>query len=229
MKVVEIFSSIDGEGSRAGFLCTFIRLYGCNLRCNYCDSLYALENNYYTEMTCKEIINKCVELGNFRITLTGGEPLIHNNVIELIQGLLDKGFYVNIETNGSIDLTDVKFTQFKSSNLFYTVDYKCTGSGVNNTMCINNFCNGALSNNDIIKFVVSDEQDLKQMSNVVKHYINTSAKFGPCRIPQFYVSPVFGRIEPVTIVNYLKSTDEQNIRLQIQLHKIVWDPNEKGV
>ena len=85
MKVVEIFSSIDGEGSRAGFLCTFIRLYGCNLRCNYCDSLYALENNYYTEMTCEEIINKCVELGNFRITLTGGEPLIHNNVIELIQ------------------------------------------------------------------------------------------------------------------------------------------------
>lgn len=229
MKVVEIFSSIDGEGSRAGFLCTFIRLYGCNLRCNYCDSLYALKNNNYIEMTYKEIIHKCIELGNFRITLTGGEPLIHNDVIELIQGLLDKGFYVNIETNGSIDLTDAKFTQFDSPNLFYTIDYKCTGSGVNDTMCINNFCNGALSNKDIIKFVVSDEQDLRQMSDIVEHYINTSVESGPYRIPQFYVSPVFGRIEPVTIVNYLKSADEQNIRLQIQLHKIVWDPNEKGV
>ena len=108
MKIVEIFSSIDGEGIRTGYLCTFIRTYGCNLRCNYCDSLYASTNNNYSEMSISEIVKKCSELGNERITLTGGEPLIQPNVIDLISCLIESGFEVNIETNGSVDIFDIR-------------------------------------------------------------------------------------------------------------------------
>lgn len=85
MKIVEIFSSIDGEGIRTGQLCTFIRTFGCNCRCVYCDSMYALEGSQYTEMSIPEIVDECVRLKNKCITLTGGEPLIHKDVYILLE------------------------------------------------------------------------------------------------------------------------------------------------
>ena len=97
MKVVEIFNSIEGEGSRAGYLATFIRLYGCNLRCSYCDSVYSFTNNDYTEMSIEEIINTVNGYNCKKVTLTGGEPLIHKDVDILVKELLTNGYEVNIE------------------------------------------------------------------------------------------------------------------------------------
>ena len=125
MKVVEIFKSIDGEGIRVGYPVTFIRLAGCNLRCNYCDTKYSYENEKFTEMTPQKIYNRVYKLGGRRITLTGGEPLIHKDVKVLVDLLIDKGYEVNIETNGSVDITG-----YLSKNIIVTMDYKCAGSGM---------------------------------------------------------------------------------------------------
>ena len=137
LKVVEIFNSIDGEGIKAGELVTFIRLYGCNLNCSYCDSRYACEkteeNLPYTEMCIDEIIQKCDEMrekfGTRNITLTGGEPLIHNDVRYLLMALTEADYCVNVETNGSVDID--KFKKYNFFNkIIYTIDYKSPSSGI---------------------------------------------------------------------------------------------------
>lgn len=229
MKIVEIFSSIDGEGIRTGYLCTFIRTYGCNLRCNYCDSLYASTNNNYSEMSISEIVKKCSELGNERITLTGGEPLIQPNVIDLISCLLESGFEVNIETNGSVDIFDIRSKVNLRclehiENLFFTIDFKCPGSGMNSEMQMCNFIRNS-RRNDVVKFVVSDRNDLDTMRTIV----GTMTEMLKSNLPYIFVSPVFGRIKPVEIVDYLKEYSMQTVRVQLQIHKLIWDPNERGV
>ena len=101
MKVSEIFLSIEGEGSRAGLPCVFVRLHGCNLRCSYCDSMYAVEGCDYFEMSVDEIVSKVNSFGVGRVTITGGEPLIHKDVLNLIETLC-KSNEVNVETNGAV-------------------------------------------------------------------------------------------------------------------------------
>lgn len=126
MRVNEIFKSIDGEGLRTGELTTFIRLAGCNLRCSYCDTCYALKNSNGTEMSVDEIVKKAKKMDYRNITLTGGEPLIHKDVDDLISKLCENGFYVNIETNGSVPI-DKYIT---NKNIILTMDYKLPSSGV---------------------------------------------------------------------------------------------------
>lgn len=220
MKIVEIFSSIDGEGIRTGKLCTFIRTFGCNCKCVYCDSMYALEGNEWEEISVPEIINKCNELKNKCITLTGGEPLIHKDVHNLINTLSDEGFEVNIETNGSVDIS--KFME-NTKNVFFTLDYKTPYSGEEDKMYMDNFYR-YVRPNDVVKFVCADIEDLNKMKDVV-HTMKQSLN----SLPHIFVSPVFGQIEPVTIVDYLKDNNLQDIRIQLQLHKIIWDPDKTGV
>ena len=211
MKVVEIFKSIDGEGIRVGYPVTFIRLAGCNLRCNYCDTKYSYENEKFTEMTPQEIYIQVYKLGGKRITLTGGEPLIHKDVKVLVDLLIQKGYEVNIETNGSVDIT-----LFLDKHTILTMDYNCASSDMEDKMLLDNI--SKLRKKDVLKFVVSDDNDLDTVQRI---YQNTKATV--------YISPVFGRIEPKQIVEYMLEHNMENCRVQVQLHKIIWNPEERGV
>ena len=211
MKVVEIFKSIDGEGIRVGYPVTFIRLAGCNLRCNYCDTKYSYEDEKFTEMTPQEIYIQVYKLGGKRITLTGGEPLIHKDVKVLVDLLIQKGYELNIETNGSVDIT-----LFLDKHTIITMDYKCASSDMEDKMLLDNI--SKLRKQDVLKFVVSDDNDLDTVQRI---YQNTKATV--------YISPVFGRIEPKQIVEYMLEHNMENCRVQVQLHKIIWNPEERGV
>ena len=178
MKVVEIFNSIEGEGIRAGFPATFIRLYGCNLRCSYCDTPYGYEGNDYTEMTTEEIVEKVEEFHCSKITLTGGEPLIHPGFSELLFELTNKGYEVNIETNGSVNVKPYTF-----SDIIITMDYKCPSSGQEDKMLLDNI--DYLRPTDVIKFVVGTKEDLD-----VCYKLSTETK------AQVFISPVFGKRTP---------------------------------
>jgi len=217
MRVCEIFDSIDGEGIRTGYPVTFVRLHGCNLNCNYCDSRYACDGEDYTFMTISQIVDKVNISGLGRVTLTGGEPLIHKDVVHLIDELsVDNE--VNIETNGSVDLSLLDSLKNGRNNIIVTMDYKCKGSGMVDHMIVSNF--DKLNENDVLKFVVSDKADLDDMRTILQ---------GNNIVCSVFVSPVFGRIDPKDIAEYIVSNKLTNCRMQIQLHKVVWDPDERGV
>ena len=218
MRVNEIFKSIDGEGLRTGELTTFIRLAGCNLRCSYCDTCYALKNSNGTEMSVDEIVKKAKKMDYRNITLTGGEPLIHKDVDDLISKLCENGFYVNIETNGSVPIDKY----ILNKNILITMDYKVPSSGVEKSMNLSNL--EKLRENDVLKFVIGKD-DFERVEQVIKNYSIKS---------YIYLSPVFGEIEPVELVDFMKNMhikgiDTSKMRVQVQLHKIIWNPNERGV
>lgn len=218
MRVNEIFKSIDGEGLRTGELTTFIRLAGCNLRCSYCDTCYALKNSNGIEMSVDEIVKKAKKMDYRNITLTGGEPLIHRDVDDLISKLCENGFYVNIETNGSVPIDKY----ILNKNILITMDYKLPSSGVEKNMNLNNL--EKLRENDVLKFVIGKD-DFDKLKQVIEKYSIKS---------YIYLSPVFGEIEPFEIVDFMKimhtqGIDTSKMRVQVQLHKIIWNPNERGV
>lgn len=217
MIVNEIFLSIDGEGKRAGELAIFIRLAGCNLRCSYCDTAYALTADAGQKMSVDQILSEVNRLSENiikNVTLTGGEPLIHKDVKVLIESLLDKCYEVNVETNGSI----VPPIPSKPRSLFYTMDFKCLTSDESDKM--NPSALTSLTDNDVLKFVVGSIEDLDQMRAVI-YNLNTNAKI--------YISPVFGKIDPKDIVSYMMKYHMYDARIQLQLHKFIWDPSERGV
>lgn len=214
MKVVEIFNSIEGEGKRAGLPTTFIRLFSCNLNCRYCDTRYACVGNDYSIMSIEEIM-KAVELfGCPTITVTGGEPLIHAGIDKLLVALVDKGYWVNVETNGS------QILPFHRPLLFYTVDYKTNASGMSDKMCSDTF--KQLEVGDVLKFVVGSQEDLNQALEFVERYdINPGVSI--------YVSPVYGKIEPKEIVEFIQCHKLWYWKTQLQMHKYIWNPDERGV
>lgn len=223
MKVVEIFDSIDGEGIRTGMTATFIRLAGCNLRCTYCDTLYALFNEAekckYTEMSVDEILEK-VNPKFRRVTLTGGEPLIHKDVEKLLLKLSESGIETNIETNGAVDLSPF---QGKYDNLFFTVDYKLSSSGEEDKMIWENFLN--LSENDVIKFVVGSKDDVTEMKEIMRK-LNAHYK----KLPHIFAGAVYKSYDTEELVNDILSDDcLKDVRVQLQIHKIIWDPDRRGV
>jgi 7-carboxy-7-deazaguanine synthase len=215
LKVVEIFKSIDGEGKRAGLPATFIRLYGCNLHCSYCDTVYGCSGNNYKTMTAADILEEVDRLGVPCITLTGGEPLIHEDVDVLITLLRAQGYEVNIETNGSVDIW-----KYKQPGVFVTMDYKCPTSGMNPRMCLDNF--SYLDSNDVVKFVVGSYQDMEVANDIIHNY----KLMDRCQV---YFSPVFGAIQPKDIVSYVLFNKLHKVKVQLQLHKIIWEPTMKGV
>lgn len=245
MKVVELFNSIDGEGRRAGELATFIRLFGCNISCVYCDSQYSCVAEEqgklpFTEMSITQIVDKCKQLGSKNITLTGGEPLIHEDVKYLIMALSEEGFDVNIETNGAVDLASyykegnlnnneiVNIPKYK--NVWYTIDYKCPASGMEDKMILSNFdVRHYKYTNTVYKFVVGSKQDLDVAKRIIQGYILTDENLGN----YIYLSPVFGDIEPKDIVKYMQDNSLQNdltpIRIQLQIHKFIYPPDMRGV
>ena len=216
MRVVEIFNSIEGEGRRAGLPCTFVRLYGCNLNCSYCDSRYAWEeSNAYKVMSIEEIIQQIELYGCKNVTVTGGEPLIHSGIDKLLDTLVRKRYWVNVETNGTIEPVIHDY-----GRIFYTMDFKTNASGMSEKMNIDAF--KCLNDLDVLKFVVGSEEDLEQA-------LEFTEKIPFREEPCIFVSPVFGKIEPVQIVEFIKKHKLWNWKVQVQLHKIIWSPDMKGV
>lgn len=216
--VAETFVSINGEGIKAGELAVFLRFCKCNLSCSFCDTRWANSNDTPTQqMTTKQLTDYVKSTGVKNVTLTGGEPLLQENIAELITELSKLGLEIEIETNGSVSLAD--FTSLPIRPRF-TMDYKLPGSGMEEFMCLENF--SYLTSNDTVKFVVGDLHDLERAADIIRTFDLTSL----CHI---YLSPVFGKIQPDTIVNFMKEHTLNQVRLQLQLHKYIWDPNKRGV
>ena len=247
MNVIEIFSSIDGEGSRQGLLTTFLRLHDCNIRCSYCDTTYSYGiDSVFIEMTVAEVANVIESLGNHRITITGGEPLLQEAaVVELIDELNRRNLQIMQDnTSGQTGLTCIngadKFDKremlnnspydfnietngtivpsFQRENVWFTYDYKTPSSLAEESMNVDIF--KAATERDLIKFVVGSPEDLDCMRRIIEQYPT---------VAQIYVSPVWGQIEAASIIDYMKEYNLQNVRFQLQIHKFVWDPDAKGV
>lgn len=219
--VIEKFLSIDGEGPTAGEIATFIRFGGCNLNCSWCDTAYSIACNVKGEQLTKEQIYEYIkENGADNVTLTGGEPLIQKEIGQLIYFLAqDKSLLVHIETNGTIPIYN--YEKIKGlRNVSFIVDYKLPGSKMENKMHLNNY--KAVGSGDVCKFVIGTEEDLKRARDIVYKYRLTER----CMV---YFSPVMAAVEPVKIVNFMKENKLNKVRLQLQLHKIIWPPDTRGV
>ena len=218
-KVVEKFVSINGEGTRAGELAVFIRMKGCNLDCRYCDTKWAnQEDASYEIMTEEDIRNYIRDTGVKNVTLTGGEPLFRKDMDILIDYLMqDKDRVVEIETNGSVNIKEYASMKNRAS---FTMDYKLGASGMEEKMCLENFA--YLDKRDTVKFVVGSQEDLKRAAEIIEKYALTGKV-------SVYFSPVFGAIEPEEIVDFMVQNRLNDVRMQLQMHKFIWDPEKRGV
>lgn len=216
--VAEKFISINGEGQKAGMIAAFIRMGGCNLSCSYCDTAWANTPDCpCTDMGAKELLSWLFSSNVKNVTLTGGEPLLIHGISDLITAIGNAGIDVEIETNGSVYLKP--FCSLHPRPAF-TMDYKCPGSGMERFMEHRNF--SLLTPKDIVKFVVSDQNDLKKALEICeKYHLNARC--------QIYLSAVFGRIEPKEIVSFMITHHWNAARLQLQMHKFIWPPNQRGV
>lgn len=224
-RVAEKFVSINGEGEHAGCMAAFIRLVGCNLQCSWCDTRWACQTDCECEeLSAQELAEWAESTGAKCVTLTGGEPLLAPNVNELLRALLSPANsleVIEVETNGSIQLDG--FTELREiapGKLHFTMDYKLPESGMNHRMAESNF--KLLGEGDVVKFVAASREDLDCMRQVVESQLAHSPA-------QAFVSPVFGSIQPAEIVDYLLEHKLNQIRMQLQLHKIIWPNVEKGV
>ena len=200
MKINEVFRSIQGESTYQGRQCTFIRFTGCNLRCSYCDTTYAYEDG--VSLTAHEVLSSVKELKCPLIEITGGEPLLQEEVYQLIKALLAEGYQVLLETNGSIDISEV------DPHVVKIVDIKCPDSGMSEKINWENLTK--LTAQDEIKFVISSQRDYEWAKSVI-----TENALGETTI---LMSPAFGRLSLQALAEWL-SNDELNVRLQLQLHK----------
>lgn len=218
-KVVETFVSINGEGTRAGQLAVFVRFQGCNLNCSFCDTTWANEKDApFQMMTEEEIVAAILRTGVENVTLTGGEPLMQKDIQVLLNRLAqEKSLRVEIETNGSMPLAPYENMDGRP---FMTMDYKLPSSLMEAQMCLENF--SYLKNEDTVKFVCGSQKDLEKAEQMIRKY-NLTEK---CHV---YLSPVFGRIEPETMVTFMKDKKMNGVNLQLQLHKFIWNPDERGV
>ena len=218
-KVVEKFISVNGEGPLSGQLVVFIRFAGCNLNCSYCDTTWANKVDVsYDLMTASDIYSyiKSTQIRN--VTLTGGEPLLQERIIDLLEVLsTDKSLHIEIETNGSI-LID-KFLNMENPPSF-TIDYKLPSSNMETKMDLSNY--KYLTFKDTVKFVAGSNEDLQKSKLIIDKYELTGKT-------NVYISPIFGNIELENIVDFMKVNKMNRVNLQMQLHKIIWDPNKRGV
>lgn len=213
LRVNEIFYSIQGESSFAGLPCVFVRLTGCNLRCSWCDTKYA----YYAgkEIEIPEIKARVSSFNCRLVEITGGEPLIQPETPVLVQVLLREGFTVLLETNGSMDIGVLDRRCIK------IMDVKCPSSGEAEKNNFGNFF--ILTHDDEIKFVAGGREDYEYAKKVILDY---SGVLGTLKPP--IISPVFGQTDLKALAGWILE-DNLKARLQVQLHKIIWSPEERGV
>jgi 7-carboxy-7-deazaguanine synthase len=213
LQVNEIFYSIQGESSYAGRPCVFVRLTGCNLRCTYCDTRYAYEEG--KELEIEDIADRVSSYACGLVEITGGEPLLQKDTPMLVDRLLDCGHQVLLETNGSRDISIV------DSRCVKIVDIKCPSSGQADRNDLNNL--GRLDGHDELKFVIGSRDDYAFAKGVLD-----SAKDRLPEAGRVHFSPVFGLIPPRMLAEWILK-DHLNARLSLQLHKIIWGPDQRGV
>ncbi|MFH0925039.1 MAG: radical SAM protein [bacterium] len=211
LKVNEVFKSIQGESSFMGLLCVFIRLSGCNLHCSYCDTQYARLTNY--EMSIDQILDKIKDYDCSLVEITGGEPLIQNDIYQLCEKLSDNNYSVLLETNGSLDVSKL------DARVIKIMDIKCPGSGEAEKNLYENI--NYLKPTDEIKFVISDFNDYDWAHKTIEKYNLT----GKCKL---IFSPAYRQIDIKDLAEKIIQ-DNLNVRCQIQLHKFIWGQDKKGV
>ena len=231
MVITEIFKSIQGEGTRAGLPCIFVRLTGCNLRCTWCDTAYAFHGG--KKMSVEEVLGSVDELAGHRadgfdgeltvplVELTGGEPLLQEEIYPLAENLLAAGYTVMIETSGE------RFIGRLPKEVIKIVDVKCPDSGEPDTFDTRNL--EELTENDEVKFVLSTRRDYEFAREFTR--LHGLAR----RVKQVMFSPVFedpeGKwpgLEPRLLAEWILA-EGLPVRLGLQLHKFIWDPATKGV
>ncbi|MEC0267433.1 7-carboxy-7-deazaguanine synthase QueE [Paenibacillus anseongense] len=219
--MVEIFETVEGEGTRAGFPTVFVRLFGCNLRCTWCDTKYSYPPaEAENVMTIAEIVSKVTSFRSRHICLTGGEPLLYGEKsLALIDALaeLEQVDDLHIETNGAIDLA-MFVKRVASPKVRYIMDFKLPDSGEMEQMIISNF--GLLREQDELKFVIGSEHDFRTAVDVLEKYPTKA-------LPMF--SPVWETMPPHKLVQHMLEAGLSKVKLNMQLHKIIWDPAMRGV
>jgi 7-carboxy-7-deazaguanine synthase len=211
MRVTEIFYSIQGESSFVGQPCVFVRLTGCPLRCTWCDTEYAFYGG--SEQSIEYILGKVESYGCRLVEITGGEPLAQSEAFPLITKLCERGYDVLIETSGAIDTATV------DTRAHVILDVKCPGSGMSDRMHWPNL--DRLTMKDEAKFVLAERADYEWARQVLEqHELATR-----CTV---LMSPVFGSLDPRQLAEWVLA-DRLPVRLQLQLHKLIWAPDMRGV
>jgi 7-carboxy-7-deazaguanine synthase len=211
MRVTEIFHSIQGESTFAGQPCVFVRLTGCPLRCTWCDTEYAFYGG--SGQSIEQILAKVESYGCRLVEVTGGEPLAQPESLTLITRLCERGFDVLIETSGAIDTAAV------DARAHVILDVKCPGSGMSDRVHWPNL--DRLTGKDEVKFVLTDRSDYDWACHVLAQYELAS------RCPVL-MSPVFGSLDVRQLAEWILA-DRLPVRLQLQLHKLIWTPDMRGV
>lgn len=213
MKINEIFLSIQGEGLQSGLPTTFIRTTGCNLRCEWCDTQYAYSEG--TDMSLEEIVEQCEKYKTKNICLTGGEPLVQaEESYKIIKMLLDGGYSVLLETNGSITIENI------DSRATISLDVKCPSSGETDKNIFANF--QFIRDIDQVKFVIEDAIDYEYSKKVISEY-NLEKKTNVIFQPAYDENAEFTKKLAQVILE-----DNLNVRMCLQIHKIIWG-EQRGV
>jgi 7-carboxy-7-deazaguanine synthase len=211
LRINEIFHSIQGEGTRAGLRCAFIRLTGCHLRCTWCDTEYAFHEGNW--MSLDDILTRVREYACPLVQVTGGEPLLQPDVYPLLTRLADEHETVLLETSGALSIENV------DPRVVRIMDLKCPGSGeVERNHWPNIDC---LTPRDEVKFVLADRADYDWATDHLRRYDLASR----CAV---LFSPVHGRLAPLDLVQWILE-DKLDVRVGLQLHKLIWPPETRGV
>lgn len=212
LTINEIFHSIQGESTHAGRPCVFVRLTACDLRCSWCDTPYAFTEGH--KISVDEVVARVKEYGCPVVEITGGEPLLQKNVYPLMQRLLDEKFTVMVETGGHLSIEHVP------AGVLRIMDVKCPGSGESHR---NDWTNiDRLVATDEVKFVIKDRADYEFARDVVARYLLTG------RVAAVHFSPVHGVLQAQQLAEWILA-DRLEVRLQLQVHKYIWDPATRGV
>ncbi|MCB1212729.1 MAG: radical SAM protein [Chlamydiia bacterium] len=210
--LTEMFTSIQGETSRSGLPTVFIRLSGCPLRCTWCDTPYSFKRGDATSIA--DILDYVDSQGVPYVCVTGGEPLSQPNVYGLMDKLVDRKFKVSLETSGAVS------TQRVNPEVKVVLDVKCPGSGESAKQLLENFDH--LRPHDEVKFVILDRQDFDYAIQTVDTYALES------KVEEILFSPVHGKLDPQTLIAWLLA-EKRPYRLNLQIHKYVWEPQTRGV
>lgn len=211
LKINEIYYSVQGESTHTGRPCIFIRLTYCNLRCSYCDTEYAFYEG--KDMEIAQIISEIQQWDCNLVEVTGGEPLFQEECIDLLHELINSNYEVMLETGGSLSISDVPKKVIK------IVDFKCPSSKMEkkNLWSIVDDLQG----HDEVKFVIGNREDFDWAKDKITEYSLD-------KICTLLFSPTFGEIAPQLIVEWILA-DNLPVRMQMQMHKMIWSPEEKGV
>jgi len=207
LNITEIFYSLQGEAREVGIPTVFVRLTGCPLRCNYCDTAYAFKGN--NPLSIEQILAEISKYKTHYVCVTGGEPMAQSNCLGLLDALIEKGYKVSMETSGSIDISKV------NKNVSIVMDLKTPSSTEQHQNRYENI--ELLENKDQLKFVIASKSDFDWCCSIIEDYEI---------LPDVLFSPVYESLKPAQLADWILD-NQLNVRLQVQLHKVLWG-DEKG-